>query len=333
MKKRKQKKSNAMSSLIILVAVLSVVLIALFCFVLWLESNNQDVPDGTLPLQTETTETTESTTAPTTPTVLPTETTGPFRPQDLISNTTTIETPYLTLQFPEAFEDILAVVCTPGTPYILEFYTVLEGRSAYRLFDIIFDDGEKGNLGIIETDAGRVSASMVIYSFKPDSSWSTGEIATVHAMQDAANDLMEQLIALRVDKDEEAEGPVLSTETPDPGIADCMSITTPYCNLYYPLAWKDYLQTKESKMDDNYCVEFFGQIGDHESALLFTIIFGGDRGEQMGVILTNENQYITVNILVAELTTEDFLEEEINILYEMQEALNEVLSKIPFIEA
>ena len=327
----KKAKKNRFNVLVLLVAILGVVLIGLFGLIVWMELGTEDPAIGTEPQQTgtseaETTETTESTTDPTT---TPTESKEPFRPQDLVTGTTVIETPYLTLYYPEFFEDILAVVHTSGNPYILEFYTVLEGRASQRLFDIIFDAGSEGNLGIIDTEAGEVGVNMVIYSFNPDDSWTTGEINTILAMQDASNDLIEQIMALKAE-DEEVEGPAISTETPAPGLADFMSITTPYCTLYYPLTWQSYLQTEHTDKDDIHRVAFFAKIGDHDPTLLFTVLFGGDDGDQLGAILDENGQLITVvNILMAELNSEGFTEDEMTIWYEMQEAVNEMISKIP----
>ena len=331
----KKTKKNNVNMLILLIAILGVVLIGLFGLILWMELGGEDPAIGTEPQQTmsseaETTGSTEATEGTTILTSVPTEPSKPSRPQNLVTGTTVIETPYLTLRYPESFEDILAVVHTPGNPYILEFYTVLEGRSSQRLFDVVLEEGERGgNLGVIESDVGKISASLVIYSFNPDNTWTDGEINTVLAMQEASNDLIEQIMALRV-KDEEVEGPVISTETPDPGLADYMAITTPYCTLYYPLTWQAYLQTEHTEKVDSHHVQFFAKLDNHDKVALFTVMFGGDEGEQVGAILNENGDLITVvNTLMEELDTEGFTEAEMTILYEMQEAINEMISKMP----
>ena len=330
----KKAKKNRPNILVILIAILSVLLIALLGMILWLEFGGALAPHGTEPQQTtasvsEPTETGE-TTRPTEPAItVPTQPSEVFRPQDLVTGTAVIETPYLTLNYPEAFEDILAVVHTTGNPYTLEFYTVLEGRSSQRLFDISFEKGVEGNLGILDTPAGKVGASMKIYAFQPDSSWTDGEINTVLAMQDASNDLIEQLTALLAEE-KEVEGPVISTEAPNPGLADFVSITTPYCPLYYPLSKQPYLQTEHTEKNGIYYVAFYAKLDSHDPVLLFTILFGGDDGDQLGAILDENGQFVTVvNVMLAELNMEGFTDSEMTIVYEMQEAVNDTLFRIP----
>lgn len=236
-----------------------------------------------------------------------------------------IATPYLTLYYDTALVDNLGVVRSTGTPYVLEFYAVLEGKQEQRLFDIVFGVTD-GNLGVIKTDAGETTVSMVIYTFQPDESWAQGEIDTILAMQEASNDLIDQLMEYQVRND--YDGPELSTEEPESHYQEYMAIETPYCTLAYPTTWKDYLQT-ETTETDVYQIDFFGQMEKQDPVLLFTIIFGGDSGEQIGAIQDSDGQYVTVNILMEEMDLSEFSQEDAAILYEMQEALNQLIERLP----
>lgn len=50
-----------------------------------------------------------------------------------------------------------------------------------------------------------------------------------------------------------------------------------------------------------YSVHFYGKVVNQEKRLLFTILFGGDEGDQRGVVMQDNAEFITVNVLVTKL--------------------------------
>ena len=336
----KQMKKKKVNGMVIAVVALVVVLLLLVGFLLWQmhKESVKKLPEAqqTEPtvMQQETTEQTEPTLADkveekTEPTEAAEVETKPFQEntkEELLRQNGQIETPFLTLYFDETLTDCLGIVHDTGKPYVLEFYAVLEGKPEQRIFDILFAEGEEGNLGVLETDAGEFSVSMKVYDFNPDDTWTAGEIDTVLALQDTANDLIEQMMVYQMK--EEYKGPEISQEKPESNLVDFLAIETPYGALSYPVKWQDYLVT-ERKQTDTYRIDFYGQLGEQEPVLLFTIIFGGDTGEQVGAIKDRDGQYVTVNVIMEALNVEGFEDADVAILYEMQEAMNLLIAQLP----
>ena len=312
MEKKRNKKINA-------IVVLSVILAVLLAVVAWMELGVREKHETPAEvLQTAPQETDPQVTE------LPAET---EQVQETVEPVTVrgekhsclIQTPYIELHFDEAFADLLGVVHTAGTPYLVEFYATLDERPEQRLFDIALGEGADGNLGAIQTDAGIVPVSMTIYTFEPDDSWNSGEIDTILAMQDVANDLMQQLMEYQAM--DGYDGPTVSDEQPESTWVNYMDIQTPYVVMQYPAAWKDFLVV-ESEEKEEYWVNFYGKLEDRDPILLFSVILGGDYGEQVGVIPNGEEGFVTVNLMMEKLNLDEMNEADVQILYSMQEDAN-----------
>ena len=113
-----------------------------------------------------------------------------------------------------------------------------------------------------------------------------------------------------------------------------MEIETHYCTLYYPGRWKNNLRTEyiEVKADNVYQVNFYGYFEHREVRHMFSIYFGGDEGEQLGAVMGPDGIPVPVNILMAELDVTDLTESEQETLYSMQEASNELIQMIDYID-
>ena len=326
MKYLKKKKRNKLVVAIVVAGALLAVLLALL---VWLECDAGGQEE--LPAMSENTAQTDQSTEVTDPEYDPAATQHqttegtPTAGEDELFLTGEIETPYLTLYFDTALTDHLAIVHDPGTPYGLEFYATLDEKPEQRIFDILIGAGADGNLGVIETTLGKVPVSMIMYAFAPDESWTQDEVNTVLALQEVSNDLMEQILALQTAQD--YEGPNLSTEVPESNISDDIEIITPYGILLYPAKWGTNLQVEQSEADD-YRVMFYCNLDRNESVLLFTLIYGGDYGEQLGVIQDSQGRYLPVNLLMEEISENDYAG-DLSILYEMQEAVNLLIDKLP----
>lgn len=308
---------------IIAIIVLSVILAALLAVVVWMEFGVQKQAETpaevrqTLPTQSQETEEpvqTEATQETTVPVVV-----------EERDDPCLIQTPYIELYFDEAFADLLGVVHTNGAPYLLEFYAILEEKPEQRLFDIAIGEGSDGNLGTIQTQQGVVPVSMTIYAFNPDESWNEGEITTVQAMQEVANDLLQQLMEHQAMDD--YDGPIISDELPESTWVDYLTIQTPYIDLRYPAVWNDSLLVEEEEADE-YWVKFYGQLEDRDPILLFSVILGGDYGEQVGVIPNGEDGFITVNLMMEVLQLDEIAEADAQMLYSMQEDANRIIESI-----
>lgn len=238
-----------------------------------------------------------------------------------------IQTPYLTLYYPEIFEDCLLIANTSKEPYVLEFYTVLPEKAEQRIFDVCLGPGSDGNLGIVSTDTGEISVSMTLYSFVPDDTWEKGEIDTIFAMQEAANELILELGFNS--EEEEIKAPVLKETPEETTVVNFMQIETPYCVLQYPAIWADWLCIEHFDGENAYSVEFYCNLEGHEQLLMFTVLLGGDEGEQLGVVTNADGITVPVNILMNTPSEEGLQDEELEVLHSMQEALNSLIQQLP----
>lgn len=291
---------------------------------------NTPVPETTAPLVTES----QEATVPETQSVTeaPEETTEPEAAGVEIVEyaDSEIQTPWFTLYYPEAFSDLLVVANTNTDPYMLEFYAMLEDRPEQRLFDICLGLGLEGNMGIVKTDDGDIGVDLTIYAITPGEDWTKGETDTVLAMQEAANDMLERLDLTEAPKNQENN--VVEQEKPESSILNSTDIKTPYCTLEYPLIWQEYLVVEQTDRPDGVCeVAFYGKVEGKRKCLLFTFLFGGDEGEQLGVLLADDDSIVTVNLLMAEPELKGWKEADKQIIYSMQEAVNDVIPWLPLV--
>lgn len=242
-----------------------------------------------------------------------------------------IQTPWFTLYYPEAFADHLVVANTAEEPFTLEFYAMLEERPEQRIFDIRLGKNIEGNMGMVKTGEGDILVDLKLFAFNPDSSWTEGEIDTVLAMQDAANDMLEQLDLQEAP--EKPKAPVVEETAPESSVVNATDIRTPYCTLSFPVIWKDNLVVEQQEREDGvYEVKFYGKVQGKPKCLLFSILFGGDEGEQLGAVMTDSDEFVTVNLEMEALSVNGWREKDVQTLYSMQEAVNELILQLPLEE-
>lgn len=268
------------------------------------------------------------------------ETTDNLTSEDLIINETTsaengiitdivtdknngvIETPYLNLIFDHALSDYLSVVHRSGNPYVLEFYAVLDNRPALQLFDILFGDCTNENAQTIHTAMGEITVSTIFYPFTPDDSWSQNEINTVFAMQEALNQLIEQI------KYSDREAAQIPGNTPESTVPNNIEIIIPFCTLIYPEEWADYLKVDHIE-GENYTLKFYAVLEKKSPVLLFSLVFGGDEGDLLGVVKNSRGEYVPTNLIMETFEYVDYTSEEMNIIYGMQESVNILIKQLP----
>ena len=233
-----------------------------------------------------------------------------------------IATPYGSLHYPAGLSDHLLVVCTCEDPYTLEFCAVMEGRQEKRLFDIALGEGSGGNLGLALTEAGEVPLNVTIYQLHTDETWTEGELLTAQAMQDAVNELLQQLTPSQ----EAAEPQNVVQQQPQEEVTlHNLEFETPYGKLYYPARWTGLVSvSQETTPDGVHRVYFYEAV---EEKLLFAIYFGGEEGEQLGALLGPDEIPVPVNLHMAQLATD--AEED---LFKMQEDANQLIAKLPLLQ-
>lgn len=125
---------------------------------------------------------------------------------------------------------------------------------------------------------------------------------------------------------EEVTEPEVETvpETPD------VEIETPYCTLYFPGEWEELLQVEQVK-GDVHKVIFSCKLDDSRTVELFRFLFGGEDG--IGAVKAPDGKLINVSVKSAEIKPEDdWTTSQINMVFSMQEALNEVLAGLDLVE-
>ncbi len=334
-----KKKSNILKGALAAAAVLLVLELGL---VVWLEKKQNEHPVageiGTaptiLPDETEKPSGSAATEEAEQETTIP-ETTVPEGTSDtqmviVPCENDQIQTPYFPLYYPDAMADLLVVANTADEPFTLEFYAMLEERPEQRIFDIRLSRRVKGNMGFVKTDDGDVHVDVTFYKFDPDDSWTKDEINTILAMQEAANEMISRL-GLEQESSGQVQQPVVEETAPVSSVVNMVPVKTPYCTLQFPVRWKDYLVTEQLENEETgvYRVFFYGDLPGREKCLLFTILFGGDEGEQMGVIVNDSGEYVTVNVLLEELVLDGWSQEDSEIICTMQEALNDLIGQLP----
>lgn len=241
------------------------------------------------------------------------------------SNNEIIETPYLNLTFDSALSDHLHVVHHFESPYVLEFYAVLDNKPLQRLFDIRFSKETSTAGKKIRSMLGEVYVSTVFHSFTPDDSWTTDEINTVLAMQEVLNQLVDQIQAHQIEADYE-ETPS-SNDVPESNITKNIEIVTPFCILNCPEQWENYLKV-DHVQGETYTLNFYATLEEKTPILLFSLIFGGDDGDQLGAIKNSQGEYIPVNIVMGKVELSNYDDEDMTIIYEMQEGVNSLIEQM-----
>ena len=316
---QKNKKRGAAFKVILIVA--AVILLLELVLLLWLERKEDPQPTESTPPIT----TTES---PKVPVELPdpadTELVVPAETVEILDFADgQLQTPYFPLYYSEAFIDLLVVAKTADEPYTLEFYAVLDSRPEQRLFDIQLSQQTPGNLGSVKTENGDVHVNFTFYS-AADYTWADDEINTILAMQEAANDTINQM-----QLEEPTGQPDFQKTAPESSVRNLLTIQIPGCTLYYPVRWAPYLVTEQTAPSENgtYCVQFYGKLAGEDKCPLFSLVFGGDEGTRLG-ILQGETQ-TAVNLLIHPLAADEWDNEDSQILYAMQEAVNDLIVLLP----
>lgn len=103
-----------------------------------------------------------------------------------------IETPYCTLYYPNLWENVIEIEKIEDEIYIVKFSVTLEGKGKQHLFDIVFNDEDKG-VGYFNTKDGKINVNMISVDILFDDTWTEVEKNRIYAMQEEANSTLELL--------------------------------------------------------------------------------------------------------------------------------------------
>lgn len=110
-----------------------------------------------------------------------------------------------------------------------------------------------------------------------------------------------------------------------------IKIETPYLTFYYPGEWEELLYVEQVE-GDVHTVKFFCAFTPDSPIELFTIFFGTEDG--FGYVKTHDSKAVSIAVKSAEIQPdENWSDDQIQAVYAMQEALNDVLSRLTFTEA
>ena len=109
-----------------------------------------------------------------------------------MANMVSIETPYLTLYYPDRWEaHLLHEHHEEDGVYTESFYCTVGGR-LIALFDVHFGDAQAGEVfGYILQDGKKVPFCLTFHDYIPDESWSEEDQFVLFAMQESVNDLVQ----------------------------------------------------------------------------------------------------------------------------------------------
>lgn len=106
---------------------------------------------------------------------------------------------------------------------------------------------------------------------------------------------------------------------------DPTSVKTPYGTLNFPKEWREYLAV-EVMEGDPYQVVYIADLGGDKKHTLFVLEFGGNAESAAGFVNVNGSKVpLHLSVLDSPFGS-DWTDEEINMVFTMQEAVNDVLS-------
>ena len=121
---------------------------------------------------------------------------------------------------------------------------------------------------------------------------------------------------------------LFSTKTASDGETGDIKIHTQYCDLYYPSRWREsikILQTEDT-------VQFRADIDGNGLQPLLDIHFNSDEGIFCGMISTEGHGEVSVSKTTYPIKPDaKWNQEQLEMIYEMQDACNTLLSKLSFV--
>lgn len=228
-------------------------------------------------------------------------------------------TPYGTIAYPGEYNGKLRIAQENSNGYRLSAFAAIPGKTEVHLFDILIGGSGDVFAGTLTDSSGNSKKVYLnVSDLNLDDSWTEEECDDIYAMQTLLNDFCEQLAVTR-----EPEEKINETAA-----GGDIVVQMPYGNLRYPGEYRQYLATEVTR-DNGRTVIFYAKRNSGERIRLFDLIFGGTGEAYVGQITAGDGTILDAYITSYELSPDDsWSDEEVQIIYGMQEAVNYVLQKM-----
>lgn len=233
---------------------------------------------------------------------------------------------YHVFSYPKIWESHLRIETEEKTEYTVAFYGVINEKEQ-RLFDYVFGQQPEGKTGTLKMENGQsIAVGIVTYDMLPESRWQPEEWEMLCAMQEDVNVLFADLPLQSLEQGPEE---VQQPQIPAGDTEEDLVVETAYCRLHFPLKWEEALQIAYGE-DGDRTVAFYGQLRPKKRQKLFSVGFDVAEGSPVGTISDGSGRPVTVSVLLTEFHPDSgWTEEEADIIYEMQEAVNYLIQKLP----
>ena len=227
-----------------------------------------------------------------------------------------IETPYGQLLYPGEMKQTLRWEEMSSEPYILAFYGYVGDHPQQHLYDISIGTDLEDPYGTIMTPDGNTAQIAVrYYPFTPDSGWTEEQADAIYAMQETANQILEQFALVEMPMDMQ----------PEETASEDILIKTPYGELRYPGKWANNVRIQRSS-GKPYLVRFYGHAGSIAEQHLFSLAFGGNEGVEVATVADARGHAVNVYLISAGITGEEGKDKDQ--LYAMLEDSNYLIESL-----
>lgn len=103
-----------------------------------------------------------------------------------------LETPYVTLKFPEEYTDRIRMETVEEDVYKVEFHGTLRSKKEVHLSDIAFGGNEGNPVGFLTVGEDTVPVNMIYHDQEED--WTEDEMIEIQDMQRAVEFVMDELV-------------------------------------------------------------------------------------------------------------------------------------------
>lgn len=219
---------------------------------------------------------------------------------------TPVDTPCGVLYIPDNWDIPITTEVTLGDPMILTFCA-----EDVKLYDLTFSESAGECIGMMQTADGPIYVGMRMYELPENSD-------LLLSMQESVNSLLNQLQLFNL------EPPVQEEPTEDP--VDELLIDTDIGTLVFPGKWEQYLYTE---LVDDYALEFYCCLPDHEPVLVFTVLLKSEDGDIISSITDEDGVCHTLSIWIANPEFDKtWTEAELDMVFAMQEDMNYLLNAL-----
>lgn len=225
-----------------------------------------------------------------------------------------IETPYITLKFPE--EDSAALIHEEeylGNAVVEVFYMKTAGDDL-PLYRIDFGDENAGDwLGIIKTDEEEITVTYTVFSATEEELQELDQqVETYSALMNDFNVLLNCIY----------EDSRFSSEKANDAVEDRELELT-----YWSLTLPELINCSEKTADGNYQADFYIEI-QGEQILLYSVYIGDEQAETFLGQYEIEGNLKTISIETYDLNDSEWSDDERAIAYQMMDTINDVIQVI-----